>query len=172
MTYPLGSSTAERERLRRQHEIWRDQTEAVWRLAGFGPGQTLIDLGCGPGFTTVDLARLVGERGRVVGIDASETSATAARDEAARGGLSNVLIVEANAGDVDLSPNRPDGIFSRWLFCYLPEPARVVERIAASLRPGGIVAVIDYWHYLAIRTEPRSPLFERVFRAVYTSFAD
>ena len=172
MSYPLGSSPDEVERLRRQHDIWRDQTEAVWRLAGFGSGQTLVDLGCGPGFTTVDLATLVGERGRVVGIDASERAAAAARDEAKRRGLSNVRIVAGNAGDVDLSPNRPDGVFSRWLFCYLPDPARVVLRIAASLRPGGVVAVMDYWHYLAIRTEPRSPLFARIFGAVYKSFAD
>jgi SAM-dependent methyltransferase len=172
MTYPLGSSPAEFERLRRQHETWRHATESVLRLAGFGPGQTLVDLGCGPGLTSIDLATLVGERGRVVGIDASETAVAAARDEAKRHGLSNVLIVSGNAGDIDLSAHRPDGVFSRWLFCYLPDPAKVVQRIAASLRPGGIVAVIDYWHYLAIRTEPRSPLFANVFRAVYESFAD
>jgi ubiquinone/menaquinone biosynthesis C-methylase UbiE len=172
MTYPLGSSPAELDRLRRQHEIWDPATEAVLKLAGFGPGQTLVDLGCGPGLTTVDLARLVGERGRVVGIDASEAATTVARDEATRHGLSNIRIVAANAGDVDLSADQPDGVFSRWLFCYLSDPARVVQRIAAGLRPGGVVAVIDYWHYLAIRTEPRSSLFDAVFRAVYKSFAD
>ena len=172
MTYPLGSSQAELARLRRQHEVWCGQTEAVWRLAGFGPGQTIVDLGCGPGFTTRDLASLVGESGRVVGIDASETAAAAARGEVARHGQSNVHIVVANVGDVDLSLNRPDGVFSRWLFCYLPDPATLIQRVAASLRPGGVIAVMDYWHYLAIRTEPRSELFDNVFRAVHRSFAD
>ena len=144
----------------------------MWRLAGFGPGQTIADLGCGPGFTTLDLVRLVGERGRVIGVDASATAAAAARDQAARQGVSNVHIVTANVGDADLSAEHIDGVFARWLFCYLPNPAAVLRHVANSVRPGGVVAVIDYWHYLAIRTEPRSPLFDDVFGAVYQSFAD
>jgi SAM-dependent methyltransferase len=175
MTYPLGSSPAEIERLRRQHETWRGPTEALWRLAGFGPGQSVVDLGCGPGLTTCDLARLVSqgsEQGRVLGVDASATAAATARDDAARQGLSNVRVVTAAADDVELSSEAPDGIFARWLFCYLSDPARVLRHVTARLRPGGIVAVMDYWHYLAIRTEPRSPLFDNVFQAVYRSFAD
>jgi SAM-dependent methyltransferase len=172
MSYPLGSSPAELERLRRQHETWRGATENVWRLAGFGSGQTIVDLGCGPGLTTFDLARLVGERGRVVGVDAAETVATVAREEAARHRLSNVRILTATAADVDLSSERPDGVFARWLFCYLPDPLAVVRRVSESLPRGGILAAIDYWHYLAIRTEPKSTLFDQVFSAVYRSFAD
>jgi SAM-dependent methyltransferase len=172
MSYPLGSSSAELARLHRQHEIWRGQTEAVWQLAGFGPGQTIVDLGCGPGVTTRDLASRVGESGRVVGIDASAAAMAAAGEEIARHSLSNVRLVTANATDMDLSPHRPDGVFSRWLFCYLSDPAKMLRTVAAGLRAGGVVAVIDYWHYLAIRTEPRSALFDTVFGAVYKSFSD
>lgn len=172
MTYPLGSSPAEIERLRRQHETWRGPTEALWRLAGFGPGQSIVDLGCGPGFTTLDFARLVGERGLVLGVDASATAAASARDAGQRQGLRNVRIVTAAADDVDLSSEQPDGIFARWLFCYLSDPAAVLRHVAVPLRSGGVVAVMDYWHYLAIRIEPRSPLFDNVFRAVYQSFGD
>ena len=172
MTYPLGASAAEFARLRRQHETWRGPTEAVWRLAGFEPGNTIVDLGCGPGFTTLDLARLVGERGRVLGVDASATAAAEARDGARRQDLPNVRIVTAAADEIDLSCEQPDGIFARWLFCYLSDPAVVLRHVAGSLRSGGVVAVMDYWHYLAIRTEPQSPLFDTVFRAVYQSFGD
>ncbi len=78
----------------------------------------------------------------------------------------------AAAGEVDLSSEQPDGIFARWLFCYLSDPAVVLRHVAGRLRSGGVVAVMDYWHYLAIRTEPPSPLFDTVFRAVYQSFGD
>jgi SAM-dependent methyltransferase len=172
MTYPLGSSPAEIKRLRRQHETWRGPTEAAWRLAGFERGHTIIDLGCGPGFTTFDLAKLVGDGGRVVGVDASATASAAARDGAARQNLRNVHIETSPADEVDLSSEQPDGIFARWVFCYLSDPAAVLRHVAGYLRPGGVVAVMDYWHYLAIRTEPRSPLFDNVFRAVHQSFGD
>jgi len=172
MTYPLGASAAEFARLRRQHETWRGPTEAVWRLAGFEAGHSIVDLGCGPGFTAFDLARLVGERGRVLGVDASATAAAEARDAARRQDLPNVRIVTAAADEVDLSSEQPDGIFARWLFCYLSDPAVVLRHVAGRLRSGGVVAVMDYWHYLAIRTEPPSPLFDAVFQAVYQSFGD
>ena len=108
----------------------------------------------------------------MLGVDASATAAAAARDAGRRQGLRNVRIVTAAAGDVDLSSEQPDGIFARWLFCYLSDPAAVLRHVAGRLRSGGVVAVMDYWHYLAIRTEPRSPLFDNVFRAVYQSFGD
>ena len=170
MAYPLGSSPAEFDRLRRQHETWRGPTEALWTLAGFGPGQTIVDLGCGPGFTTRDLAQLVGAQGRVLGVDASEVATTSARVELARHGLTNTRIVTANAADVDLSEHAPTGVFARWLFCYLPDPADTLRQVAVKLRPGGAIALMDYWHYLAIRIEPQGPYFETVFRAVYESF--
>jgi ubiquinone/menaquinone biosynthesis C-methylase UbiE len=172
VAYPLGFSIAELSRLSRQHETWRASTEQVWRAARFGSNQTIVDLGCGPGFTTCDLARLVGPGGTVIGVDASPDAIASAHDRAAREGLTNVRFRTTNAGAVDLAADEPDGIFARWLFCYVSDPAAVIARAASSLRRGGTFAIIDYWNYLAITTEPRAPIFDRVFRAVYQSFAD
>lgn len=172
MTYPLGMSAAEIERLGRQHETWRAATEAVWRLAGFAPGQTIVDLGCGPGFTALDLAGLAGPSGRVVAVDASSTATGYLRERAGRRSVTNMEIVTADAVACDLAAWRPDAVFARWLFCYLPNAAVVADHLGSSLAPGAVVAVIDYWHYLAIRVEPQSATFTRVFRAVYDSFRD
>jgi len=57
--YLLGMEPAEVARLERQHAAWHGQTHRVWELAGFGAGQTLVDLGSGPGFAAVELAQLV-----------------------------------------------------------------------------------------------------------------
>ncbi len=59
-SYVLGSHERERERLQRQHAIWRDDCLAAWQQAGWGTGQRLLDLGCGPGFASLDLAQRVG----------------------------------------------------------------------------------------------------------------
>lgn len=172
MSYPLGMSSTEIDRLRRQHEIWRRPTESIWQLAGFRAGQTIVDLGCGPGFTSVDLAAIAGSTGRVVAVDASSTATGYLSAWAARAGVENLAVVTAEAGACALADWKPDAVFARWLFCYLSRPAAVLDSLAAALARGGIVAVIDYWHYLAIRIEPASPAFTRVFRAVYDSFRD
>ncbi len=55
----LGTTNLELRRLEDQHAIWRDHALASWHRAGFGTGQRLLDLGCGPGFASFDLARLM-----------------------------------------------------------------------------------------------------------------
>ena len=68
-SYVLGSHDRERDRLQRQHAIWRNDCLAAWQQAGWGTGQRLLDLGCGPGFASLDLAQRVGPTGRVLAID-------------------------------------------------------------------------------------------------------
>ena len=55
--YFIGVHARELERLRDQHAAWRPETEALWKAAGFRAGQHLADLGCGPGYSALDLAR-------------------------------------------------------------------------------------------------------------------
>ena len=69
--YVLGTHDEEIARLGLQHAVWRPRASDAWRRAGFTSGQTLIDLGCGPGFATLDLAEIVGPHGRVLAIDRS-----------------------------------------------------------------------------------------------------
>lgn len=170
--YLLGMAPAEIERLKRQHETWRAETERVWRAAGIRDGQTVVDLGCGPGFTSVDLARVVGPRGRVIAVDASTVATDCLRAAVAREALANVDVVTHDVCDLDLATWRPDVVFARWLFSFLPDPGAVVGRLSRRLAPGVVFAVMDYWNYLAIRSEPDSEVFRTVFRAVHASFAE
>ena len=163
---------AEVQRLEQQHEVWRSLTERAWKLAGFRAGQTIVDLGSGPGFTSRDLACLVRESGHVVAIDSSTIATDYLRSIAKQKGIANIEVVTADVADVDLSAWQPDGVFARWLFCFLANPEVVVQRVASGLKARATVAVMDYWNYLAIRIEPDTRLFRKVFQAVYDSFAD
>lgn len=69
--YVLGTNDEELTRLGFQHRVWGEHAFALWNRAGFAPGQTILDAGCGPGFATLDLARLVGPRGRIIAVDHS-----------------------------------------------------------------------------------------------------
>ena len=70
--YVLGTHDEEIARLGLQHRAWQSRALAAWRKADFGSGQTVLDVGCGPGFATLDLAEVVGRDGRVLAIDKSE----------------------------------------------------------------------------------------------------
>src|SRR5262245_50101060 len=70
--YVLGTHDAELDRLGLQHRIWSEHAFALWERAGIRPGQRVLDVGCGPGYATVDLARLLGPASRIVAIDESQ----------------------------------------------------------------------------------------------------
>jgi len=69
-----------------------------------------------------------------------------------------------------LKPGSLDGVFARWLFCFLPEPLPIIEGVVSGLRPGGRLVVWDYLNYRATALHPRSPAFERVLAAVDESW--
>ncbi len=71
-TYVLGTHDAELQRLGFQAQVWRARALALFERAGFGQGQRLLDVGCGPGYVTLDLARIATSSGEVLAVDASE----------------------------------------------------------------------------------------------------
>ncbi len=169
--YVLGTDDTELSRLGFQHRIWSEFAHALWERAGFAPGHTVADVGCGPGFATLDLAQIVTERGRVIALDVSERYLAHLRARARALGIANVDVHAADLQELDLPPASIDGAYARWVLCWLPDPERAIAAIARALRPGGAFAVQDYFNYRALTLAPRSPAFARVIEAVIASFA-
>jgi SAM-dependent methyltransferase len=168
--YVLGTHEEELLRLGLQHQLWAAQAAAAWERAGFEPGHTLLDVGCGPGHATWDLARLVGRGGRVVGVDASARFVEHVRAQAGARGAANV---EARVGDVqrlELPAGSMDGAWARWVLCFVADPEATVAGVARALRPGGVFVVHDYLHYEGIVLAPHAPGFIRVIDAVSRSW--
>lgn len=170
--YVLGMAQSEIDRLERQHEIWREETERTWDDAGVDIGQTVLDLGSGPGFTSVDLLERVGRSGRVVAVDSSVEATDVLRHRIASDGLERLEVITADAGEVDYLAIDPDVINVRWLFSFITDPDRLIAEIAEGMRPGSRIAVIDYWNYDGIHIEPEGPHFDAIFREVYRSYTD
>ena len=84
--YVLGTHGEELERLRFQHELWRPLAEAAWERADLRAGERVLDLGAGPGFAAMDLARRVGPQGQVLALEHSPAYVTAGRRLAAEAG--------------------------------------------------------------------------------------
>jgi len=88
--YVLGTHDEEIERLGLQHRVWRPRALDAWRRAGFTVGQTILDVGCGPGYASVDLAEIAGRSGRVVAIDRSRRFLDALESTARSRALKNL----------------------------------------------------------------------------------
>lgn len=170
--YILGTGDVELDRLARQHDVWRETTVALWDAAQFGPGQRLLDLGAGPGFASLELAERTGPAGQVTALDNSERFVGILQDWITAREVRNLETRVADATAPGIEPESMDGVYVRWLLCFLPDPARVIEQAAAALAPGGRLVVMDYFNYLSIRCFPASPIFTRVFQQVHKSFAD
>ncbi|MFG1691816.1 class I SAM-dependent methyltransferase [Gemmatimonadota bacterium] len=148
--YPFGYDDDELQRLGEQHSVWQEENQRLLSRAGFGQGNTLVDLGCGPGFTTLDLAQRVGPMGRVIAVDRDgERSIPRLRKAADAAGIENVDARVADLKQFDLPPESVDGVYGRWVLMYLPEQeARALAtRIGKWLRPGGACALAEFCNY-------------------------
>jgi SAM-dependent methyltransferase len=99
-------------------------------------GATVIDIGCGAGTSSFQLADRVGPAGTVVGYDISSTMVDAARARAEALGVTNVRFVVADAHTETFEPDA-DGVFSRFGVMFFGDPVGAFANIRTGLRPGG-----------------------------------
>jgi SAM-dependent methyltransferase len=109
-------------------------------------GERLIDVGCGCGDTTLELARRVGSAGAVLGADVSAPMLGLARQRAAEAGLSQASFVQADAQTHAFAP--ADGVFSRFGVMFFADPDAAFANLRRALRPGGRLAFVC-WRSLA-----------------------
>lgn len=106
------------------------------------PGETVLDVGCGSGATTVELAQAVGPGGSVVGLDVSPPLLEAARARAAAAELATVSFIEADAQAQDVASARFDLVFSRFGVMFFDDPIAAFRRLRAAATPGGRLAFV------------------------------
>ncbi len=168
--YILGTDPVELERLRFQHQAWVRQAYELFERAGLGAGQRVLDLGCGPGFTSLELAHVVGATGRVLAVDQSARFLATLRHECARLGLGQVEPRLAAVEELELAPASLDAAYARWLFCWLPDPLAVLVHVARALKPGGVLLCQEYVDWGAMRLFPHAPAFARAVEACLASW--
>lgn len=171
--YVLGVNPAELERLGLQHQLWSEQAHALWERAGIRTGQTVLDIGAGPGFAACDLAQLVGPTGRVIAVDEAELFLEFLRHQATHRGLTNIETHRSDAQAITcVEPGACDAAYIRWVLCFVRDPGAVVASAARALKPGGAFAISDYFNYESMTIAPRSPVFTRIIDAVARSWRD
>ena len=141
--YPLDNSEGETSRLERQADELMPDSRALLDRTGLRPGNSVIDLGCGPRGILDLLAERVSPGGRVVGVDSDPAHTAMASEFAAKRGLANVELITTDARDTGLPSGSFDLVHARTLLINVPEPAQVVAEMARLARPGGWVVAME-----------------------------
>ena len=117
-------------------------TQALLEQAGVSAGMRCIDVGCGGGAVTLEIARLVGPGGTVVGIDMDGVKLGLARQAAAERGLTNAEFRVGDVRDWD-EPGGYDVVYTRFLLQHLSQPDSLLRRMWSAIAEGGVLIVED-----------------------------
>ena len=169
--YLLGINKEELDRLRYQHSVWGGITNQFFDRLKVGKGWKCLDVGAGPGFVSANLSERVGASGEVTALEPSKMFLEWFREEARRGGRTNVNFINASVEDAELTKGKFDFIFARWVIAFVPDPEKFLARLVPALRRGGIIAIQDYY-YEGLSLFPHGGAFDRmadVVRAYYRS---
>jgi SAM-dependent methyltransferase len=121
------------------------------------PGEHALDVGCGFGTTTLELARAVGERGRVMALDVSESMMARVRSRAAAEEITNVITRIGDAQTEVLPGGHFDLAVSRYGVMFFDDPVAAFGNIRESLRPAGRLVFVC-WQPLPVNEFMAAPL--------------
>jgi len=168
--YVLGTQDVEIERLGLQHLVWRPRASDAWRRAGFTVGQHLLDVGCGPGYATLDLAAIVGASGKVTAIDHSPKFLEVLKARLDKQSVRNVETIEVDLDRGTLPRLDADGAWCRWVFAFLNNPRELLKAIHGALKPGATLVVYEYFNYSSWSLSPRQPGLAEFVQLVISSW--
>ncbi len=114
---------------------------AALRLAPPQPGERVLDVGCGFGDTTQEIARMVGPEGEAVGVDAAARFVETAAREAKEAGVQNARFVVADV-ETTAFAERFDYAFSRFGTMFFANPVAALRNVREALVPGGRLAMV------------------------------
>ena len=114
-----------------------------WELGRLAPGERVLDLGSGAGTDSLIAAQMVGEQGRVMGIDMTPQMLAKARDAAAEMGASNVEFVESEAEKLPFPDESFDVVISNGVIDLIPDKDAVFAELFRVLAAGGRIQIAD-----------------------------
>jgi SAM-dependent methyltransferase len=140
--YVIRGGLPGRERLRLLSRVLEPTTTAFLDRAGLRQGMTCLDVGCGGGDVTFEIARRAGPAGSVVGLDIDPVKIDLAQAEARELGLTNLEFKLSDIAQMEMNAEF-DFVYSRFLLTHLKDPARALRALVKALKPGGVIVIED-----------------------------
>lgn len=128
------------------------------QFARINPGDTVLDLGSGAGVDVLRAARLVGESGKVIGVDMTPEMIARAQANAANGGFTNVEFRQGEIEALPVEDSSIDVVLSNCVINLVPDKRQAFREIYRVLRPGGRLSISDMVTYGTMPDEIRRDL--------------
>lgn len=122
---------------------WQKPAAVVSAMA-IAPGMTVADVGAGTGYFEPHLSRAAGSTGKVFAIDVEADMVRWTNERAKREGLANVEAMLGATDDPKLAPSSVDRVLVVDVWHHIEDRAAYAKKLAAALRPGGIVFIVDF----------------------------
>jgi len=126
----------------RSHRWRTAENSAAYCLPHLQPGMTILDVGCGPGTITADLAAIIAP-GRVVAVEVSAEALEIAKSEAATRGQANIDFAVGDVHDLAFPDASFDVVHAHQVLQHVADPVAALREMRRVCKPGGIVAVRD-----------------------------
>lgn len=147
------------ESVLRSHRRRTAENSAGYLLPYLVPGLSVLDVGCGPGTITVDLAARV-VPGSVTGVEPTDDALSLARAEAQLYRLSNISFTTSDVHKLDFPDDAFDVVHAHQVLQHVADPVRALQEMRRVCTPGGIVAARDA-DYSGFIWFPKLPALDR-----------
>ncbi len=144
--------------LMRETRQREEDCETLLKALNVQPGQVVCDMGCGNGFYTLQLAKLVGEQGKVLAVDIQPEMLHMLSERAREAGITNIVPVTGTQVDPRLEPGSVDLILLVDVYHEFSHPAQMLAAMRTALKPGGRIALAEF------RLEDRSVPIKRLHK--------
>jgi ubiquinone/menaquinone biosynthesis C-methylase UbiE len=118
--------------------------EKIFDALGVSSGQTICEMGAGNGELSIAVARRVGPSGRVYSSELGADRVKALQDKVKESGIDQITVVDGEATRTNFPDASCDALFMRNVYHHFEQPAAMNASIAAAVKPGGRVAVVDF----------------------------
>jgi len=149
---------------------WNSADDFTVRLladADIGPGQRVLDIGCGNGAGTRMIAERLGPSGEVVGLDRNAAVLDMARKSLAEAGLANARFVQGDLNALPGDIGQFDAIVGRRVLMYQPDAAATLRHLRDALQPDGVIVLQEHDATGTPLSHASLPLHERIHHLIF-----
>ena len=141
--YSLAVGESDLERMTMIGSIYMPYCADFLFKNGLTAGQTVADVGCGPGNVSLWLAEQVGETGHVVGIDNSDEQLAILNQRISEKNVPNISTYKIDIYDIDQMEARFDIVFCRFILMHLSHPLKAIQKLKSIVKPGGYLILAE-----------------------------